>query len=153
MNTKFFTRILFIFSIVLFIFSLTQESYYVDKIDYGSWSNSFVLLLIGWIGLIMGGGAAISWLANPFIFLSWVFFFKNIRFSIFFSTISFIFALSFLFFDNVITSEAPTFSKITKYRIGYWSWLISIFIFLLGSIFIYFKNSINKKQSQSDTSN
>ena len=82
--TNFFTRILFyLFNRFIYI-SSTQESYYVDKIDYGSWSNSFVLLLIGWIGLIMGGGAAISWLANPFIFLSWVFFFKNIRFSIFF---------------------------------------------------------------------
>ena len=145
MNTKLFTRILFIFSLSLYIFSLTQESYYVDKIDYSSWSNSLVLLLIGWIGLIMGGGAAISWLANPFIFLSWIFFFKNIRFSIFFSTISFIFALSFLCFDNVITSEAPTFSKITKYKIGYWIWLTSIFIFLIGSIFIYNKGGLNKK--------
>ena len=145
MNTKLFTRILFIFSLILYIFSLTQESYYVDKIDYSSWSNSLVLLLIGWIGLIMGGGAAISWLANPFIFLSWIFFFKNIRFSIFFSTISFIFALSFLCFDNVITSEAPTFSKITKYKIGYWIWLTSIFIFLIGSIFIYNKGGLNKK--------
>jgi hypothetical protein len=126
--------------------SLTLEPYYVDKVNYDAWSNSFVLLLIGWIGMIMGGGAAISWLANPFIFLSWLFIFKKIKVSVFFSIISFILAFSFLFFDKVITSEAPTFSKIKDYKIGYWIWLISIFIFSMGSVIIFIlEERLNKK--------
>lgn len=134
-------------SILLYVISLTQECYYVDKMNYDAWSNSFVLLLIGWIGMIMGGAAALSWLANPFIFLSWLFILKKIKISVFFSIISFLFAFSFLFFDKVITSEAPTFSKITDYKMGYWIWLISIFIFAIGSLIIFILERLNKISS------
>lgn len=136
-----------IISILLYLISLTQDAFYVDNINHDAWSNSLVLLLVGWIGAIMGGYAALTWFANPLIFFSWLFFLKNVRVSFCLSLCSFILSISFLFFDNVITSEAPTFSKITSYEIGYWIWLLSILLIFLGSSIILILENKNKKRN------
>ena len=143
-------KITLIISILLYIVALTQESYYVNKINSDDWSNSFILLLVGWIGMIMGGGAAICWLANPLIFLSWLLIFRKIKIAIVSSIISFILSFLFLFSENVITSEAPTFSKITDYKMGYWLWLSSISIFSVGTITIFIFEKVTNKKLKPD---
>jgi hypothetical protein len=143
MNTKTKTydykKIILIISILIFIVSLTQPSYYIDRKDYDAWSNSFLLLIFGWIGA-MGGGSGLIWLANPFILISWILSTKNIKTSIIFSIIASILSLSFLLFEMVISSEAPTYSIITEYKLGYWLWTTSMCFFTIGMIFIYAKN-------------
>jgi hypothetical protein len=49
--------------------------------------------------------------------------------------------LSFLLVDEIITNEAGTKSKVVSYELGYWLWLLSSFIMLIG-------NSINWKKNR-----
>ena len=148
MNTEtkiyIYKKTILIVSIVVFIISLTQPAYYIDRTDYDAWSNSLLLLIFGWIGA-MGGGSGLVWLANPFILISWISVFKNLKTSIIFGALASIFSLLFLLFKKVISSEAPTYSIITDYKLGYWLWTISICFFTFGLIIIYFTNKPKKE--------
>ncbi|MGZ3871682.1 MAG: hypothetical protein ACXVJD_02125, partial [Mucilaginibacter sp.] len=85
-------KILLIIAILLFAISLTQPGFYADK-KFDSGKNSFGLLFFGWTGLLFGG-AAISWLANPFIILSWCFFLKKPKTALIFSFLAVLFSAS-----------------------------------------------------------
>ena len=143
-----YRKIILILSIVIFLISLTQPAYYIDRTDYDAYSNSFLLLIIGWTSLFGGlGGLALLlvWFANPFIFLSWILSSKNIKTSIIFGALASILSLSFLLFTEVISSEAPTYSAITEYKLGYWLWITSICFFTIGMIFISSQNRLKKE--------
>lgn len=89
----------------------------------------------------MGGGSGLVWFANPFILVSWISLFKDVKTSIIFGLLASVFSLSFILFKKVISSEAPAYSTITEYKLGYWLWTISICLFTIGAIFIYLKNN------------
>ena len=67
-----FLRTVIILSLILFLISLTQPAFFIDrKDDPNAYSNSLILFLLGWMSLL--GGAFIPfiiWLANPLYFLS-----------------------------------------------------------------------------------
>jgi len=138
-----------IISLIFFLFSLTQDAYStIDSSGYIKSANSFYLLLVGWIGAIMGeGGAAICWVANPLIFIAWVFYRKNLKISLISAVFSLVFSLLFLFFKEVIVSEAPTFLKIIELKLGYWLWVLSIVIFTIGILVVFLKNNTVKSKS------
>ncbi len=119
-------------SICVYVVSLTQHCYCTTD----SCGDSIMALLIGPLGLIFGG-AGFSWLANPFLFSAW-FSFKNkpLR-TIVVSSISVAFMASFLVFKRIISDEAGNYSEIVSYRLGYWLWLLSGMIMLVGSILVY----------------
>jgi hypothetical protein len=136
--TKRTRRIILLMSIGLFIISLTQPAFYIDNPhDSASWSNGIILILIGWLGTISGGGAAFAWIANPLIFFSWFLFFRDLKNSMWTSILATIFAASFLLFDDVVGSEAPTYYTVTAIKLGYWLWLTSIALFAFLTIVIY----------------
>jgi hypothetical protein len=122
-------------SILVFILSLTQPAYYIDRENYNGWSDSFFLLIFGWLGVFYGG-AAIAWLANPFIFSAWVLLFTKPKIALILSVIAVLFAWSFLMFDTIVSSEAPSYSKITEYKSGYWLWVCSISVFSTTALII-----------------
>ncbi|QDA58850.1 hypothetical protein [Hymenobacter jejuensis] len=128
----------FVTSILFYLIALTQDAFYIDRVDYNAWSSSLGLLLIGWLGILLGSGAALTWLANPLLIFSWIMLFNDKRTAIVASSIASLFAITFLLFDKVITSEAPTYSNITHYRLGYWLWLTSCITMMAGSIIIYY---------------
>jgi hypothetical protein len=119
-------------SIFLYLLSLTQDAFYIDQPDYAAWASSGWLVLIGWIGALMGGGAALTWFANPLLFFSWVILPANKMLAIVASSVAAVLAASFLLFEKVITSEAPTYSLITHRGAGYWLWLCSCVVFPAG---------------------
>jgi hypothetical protein len=122
-------------SIMLFLISLTQDAYYIDRNDYDAYSNSLMLLLMGWLGM-MSGGAGLCWVANPLLFLSWFLYRANEKnVAALISSLAFVASVSFLFFDEVLSSEAPTYSKITEYKLGYWLWLSSCTFMAFSSIY------------------
>ncbi|MEN7549933.1 hypothetical protein AAG747_18555 [Rapidithrix thailandica] len=123
-------------SLILFLASLTQPAFYIDREDKGAWSNSIGLVLTGWMGALMGGGSALAWFANPLIFLAWIFTFKYEIVPVILSVIASALALSFLLFDKVISSEAPVYSKITHYKAGYWFWVLSILVYTIGMVYL-----------------
>jgi len=130
-NIKIITNTLSISSLV---FSLTYDCYCTS----GSCGDSLTVFIFGILGLYQFG-ASICWLANPLLIFSW-FTIKRTKVSFIFSLCSSILAISFLFFDEVMINEAGHYGKVTSYELGYWLWVLSSLIMLMGNGMILYKN-------------
>ena len=126
----------FLLSLLIFLIALSQPAFYIDRVDYDGWSSPIGLILVGWLPILAGEGSAIAWLANPLIIVSWVSLFKMEKISFWTSLASIAFALSFLFVDEIMSSEAPTYSKVTEIKLGYWLWVSSMVTFSLGALYL-----------------
>jgi hypothetical protein len=60
------------------------------------------------------------------------------------SLAAFVFGLSFLLFKRMMVNEGGSFEDIIGYRLGYWLWLSSSAIMLLGNLIVYKQQSILK---------
>lgn len=117
-------------SLVLFIICLTQPAFYVDRKEpYG---NGFLLLLIGWMGVIAGGG--FSWLANPLYLAGLILSMYDCKKSAIFSGLSVIVAASFMLSRSVMRDEAGHMTKVTSLGPGYKIWLLSCAILFSGTL-------------------
>jgi hypothetical protein len=143
MNTKTIQITTLGLSIGLLIIALTQKCYCTTS----SCGDSIAAFIAGIIGIFFGG-AALCWLANPLLILSWALI-KNNEISLIMSLLSTLIALSFLLFDKIIDSEAGHYNKIIGYEIGYWLWVCSNLVMLLGNILI----RKNKNALQDSTHN
>ena len=130
-----------ILSVLLFLASFTQVAFYKVSVDSPTEINSLFAFLFGFF-VIAGNG--FSWLANPFIIISWTLTYKDPKKSLNFSLIAFLLSLSFLLTKKVATNEGGTPTEIISYGIGYWLWLSSCIVNLIG-------NLILKKISQNHT--
>ncbi|TXF76248.1 hypothetical protein [Chryseobacterium sp.] len=129
----------FLVSLFIFFFSILFDAFYVDKTP--SEFSAFSALLLGWAYL---GGPGISWVGNVFLWISYLFILKRrTKTSAVLSFIAVSFMLSFLFFDTTIVSENNFEEKITGYGLGYYMWLSSGFIILIGSLYLTFKKNLN----------
>ncbi len=70
-------------------------------------------LLIGWLTMLTGG-AAVTWLANPFLIIAWVLLTKNKKSAWFFGLLASVISISFIKFQVVIENEAGHYNPITK---------------------------------------
>ena len=120
-------------SIIIFIISLTQECFCTSK----GCGDSIIVFVFGVFG-ILSGGVGLSWYANPLIIASWVSI-KNNKISTILSIIALVLSISFLFFEEIMTDESGHLRKIVSYKSGYWLWLLSIVITLLGNLIIKVK--------------
>nr|WP_294943951.1 hypothetical protein [uncultured Mucilaginibacter sp.] len=122
----------------VYLASLTQTGYCTeancDSIGIGC--------LVGGIIGVLSGGAALTWLANPFIFTSWFTVYNNPKLSIFASIAAVLIALSFLLFNQIMKDEAGNYSKITAYGLGYWLWLLSAAIMVAGNLYAKSWNTV-----------
>jgi len=119
-------------SVVLFLISLTQDGFYIDRAENPrAWASCIGLLLIGWIA-VLGGVSA--WLANPALAITWVLMlFQRLRLlALVIGAISLLFALSFLNVRQIMADESGNESKITGYGAGYWIWVTSIGVTAVG---------------------
>ena len=119
-------------SIVLFLCSLTQKSYCTTN----QCGDSIGAVLIGGIGIAFGG-TALAWLANPLLWISWIFIKRNRKLSLICSIVSPLVCLSFLLFDKIIDDEAGHYNEITGYKMGYWLWLASSLAMLAGNLILF----------------
>jgi len=132
-------RATLIVSMALFVLSLTQKCFCTTN----QCGDSIMVLLVGWMGLTTGG-AAITWLANPFLWVSWIFIKKN-SISLVCSIVSLLICLSFLLFKTIIDDEAGNYNKIVGYKMGYWLWMISSLVMLTGNLFL---NALKQKSER-----
>ena len=131
MNSKTQKTFLYI-SIGIYIVSLTQKSYCTPgSCEYFS---GLLSLIFGWIGIFMLHIPAFPWLANPILLASWVLFKKKPKTSLILNSIAFILMLSFLMVDKIADNEAVTTAKVVFYGLGYWLWVLSSFIMLIGNL-------------------
>ncbi|NRB48906.1 MAG: hypothetical protein HRU41_14615 [Saprospiraceae bacterium] len=140
-------RWVFYASLGLFLFSLTQPAFYIDRADFDAWSSPIGLLLMGWLGIMAGDSACMAWLANPLLILGAVSLFKFDKFAPIFGILALAVGLSFLGQEQIISSEAPTYSKITEIKLGYWLWITSMAAFTAGSTYLLL---IKPKDTQED---
>jgi hypothetical protein len=134
MNTKRFDQrhLFFWISLALFALCLVNDGYYIAGPNPRAWAPAWGLLLVGWLGLFSG---TIAWLANPALLTAWVMFYRRkYRRSAAFALIAAALMASFLFAKTVISSESTSNSKVTGYGLGYWLWLSSAFVLLIGAI-------------------
>lgn len=147
------TKLTIILSVAAYICSLTQVAYCTNDCK-----SSLMVLLVGILGILteigtivsyimdkINGqtstihydiGASFTWLANPIILFSLIMFRHNKRITLIFSAISSTLILLFLVFEKVIDNEAGHYSKVTELKLGYWLWLFSSLIILIGSLII-----------------
>ncbi|MDQ6812595.1 MAG: hypothetical protein M3040_02470 [Bacteroidota bacterium] len=129
-KSKLKTIVLFV-GIGLFVFSLFNISFCTDN----GCRTSIETLLIGWLAMLTGG-AAITWLANPFLVIAWVLLAKNKNSAWLFGLTALIFSISFLKFQIVIVNEAGHYNPITKVGLGHWLWLSSCLTTFIGILTI-----------------
>lgn len=122
-------------SIGLLIIALTQKCYCTTSLC----GDSIAVFIFGIFGIFFGG-AALCWLANPLLILSWILI-KNNKLSLILSLLSTLIAISFLLFDEIIDDEAGNYRKIVGYELGYWLWVSSNCIMLLGNFLIRTTNN------------
>lgn len=132
-------RAIIILSLILFLISLTQPAFFIDrKDDPNAYSNSLILFLLGWMSLL--GGAFIPfiiWLANPLYFLSIFLTIQKKYFGLITALGSTFLAIIFSQLNTVMTSESGNSSIITGLGLGFKLWLSSFVILSMG-LFINF---------------
>jgi hypothetical protein len=122
-------------SVLLFVTSLTQDGFYIDRPNNPrAWAPCIGLLLVGWIAVFNG---VLAWLANPVLAATWFLMsFRSTRgIALGCAVVALGLSLSFLLHREIMTSEAGHYSKITGYGLGYWLWIASIIVALIGCIF------------------
>ena len=126
---------------ILYSISLALPPYCAGD-DCASMGAGLMVVLIGWLGVLVGG-AGLAWLANPFLILSWILFrVKKNWLALVSALIAVGFAASFWFQDEIMVNEAGHYKPITVYASGYWFWLSSCFAMVLGVLGSFFsKNS------------
>ncbi|OGT89257.1 MAG: hypothetical protein A2286_14135 [Gammaproteobacteria bacterium RIFOXYA12_FULL_61_12] len=115
--------LILISSIGMFVFALTQDSYYIDGSNPHAWASAWALFWMGWLGLFYG---CFAWIGNPILIASWAIFFeKEYQVGFWASIGAILFMASFLLYKTVVSSEAPSYSVVTGYGLGYWLWVAS----------------------------
>jgi hypothetical protein len=126
---------LFVFvSFALFVASLTQDGFYIDKADNPrAWSSSFGLLLVGWMAVLDGVWA---WLANPAVAATWLLMClrRTRRIALGCGLAALGLSLSFLRHPQILSDEGGGHSRITGYGVGYWLWIASITMAVIGCL-------------------
>lgn len=134
MHRLFISKGLVFASIALFLAALTQDGYYVEGPNPRAWAAGWLLAVFGWLGIL---GGVFTWIANPLLVAGWLFAFQKRKIiSIILSGSSVLLMLSFLWRRTIITSEAPTYSRIISYQIGYWLWLGSAIVAFSGILLL-----------------
>lgn len=137
-------KYIFIVSISLFIVSLTQKCYCTTS----ECGDSIMAFILGWAALL-SGGAGISWLANPLLFASWFMLRENLKLAMFLSVAALLLSLSFLIFDTVIANEAGQKQQIIAYKLGYWLWMGSNMVMLVGTFVLMLRHNTRISRTQS----
>lgn len=143
---------LFLFiSIGVYIISLTQKSYCTSG-GTCEYFSGFFNLIFGWVGVFMFHIPAFPWLANPILLASWVLFKKKPKKSFILSIIAFVLMLSFLLVNEIIVNDGSTTSKVVFHGLGYWLWVLSSFIMLVGNLFFKKRGVVFTKKRTIQTS-
>jgi hypothetical protein len=95
--------------------------------------TSIEAFLIGWLAMLTGG-AAMTWLTNPFLIIAWVLLAKNKKSAWLFGLAASVISISFLKFRVVIENEAGHYNPITRIGIGYWLWASSCLTTFIGCL-------------------
>ena len=134
---------LIVASVALYILSMFFTPFYVDNLKTDIYSNSFYVLLSGWMA-ILGGGLipTIIWLANPLYFYAVFFIINKSKLGIVPATLSLILAIYFTTLNSIMDGESGATTDITGLGAGFYCWLASfIIIFFTGVMLVIEKKN------------
>lgn len=119
-------------SVTLFVICLALPAYTIGSGGNGFSARGYVSLLTGWIAPLV---LVWEWFANPALFISWL----KLRKQKFaagtaFAVLALIVASSFMFRQTLVVDEGGSPRDIASKDIGYWLWLISIGVALVGNL-------------------
>jgi hypothetical protein len=153
---KIILNITLIISVLLFVFSLKHVCYCtalgcIDSAEvFGTgWFGAGVELgaLVNWITEWLSKhhsifdtrmGAALIWLANPLLFVSWIGILRWPQGSLAFSIFAMLVSFAFLSFNYVLHNDIGHYSRIVTYETGYWLWVSSTIAMVIGNLIIKF---------------
>ena len=128
-------------SLALYIACLFFDAYYLGVTREPN--TSLNILLIGWMGFLMGN---FCWFANMIYFAAIVLSFLREKANLIVAAAALLLALIFLFYKQIPVSEAPTYEVITGYGLGYFLWVLSMLVLLVGETLIALKVTSTGKQ-------
>lgn len=137
-------RVFLLISIGLFIASLTYPCFDTEK-ELGQSGEGAALLISGCFGFFTSFTGLI-WLANPILLYSWILFNKSNLHSLIASIISLCVGLLFLKCSEMTINEGGNTSIISDYRTGYWLWLASILVMVIGNTYLFTRGTKSNKQ-------
>ncbi|WNM20358.1 hypothetical protein [Flavobacterium capsici] len=138
--------VLIIISFYMLVMSLFHNAFYIGKPEAPEEVASLYAFLFGWISILFITG--IPWLANLFLFFSWLLLLFKSNLSLYSSILAVLFSLSFLLFETVVTNEGGVSRKIIGYGTGYWLWLSTCIVNCIGIFIIkVIDNKINRAKS------
>src|SRR5205823_4301992 len=109
-------KIIILISLILFIISLTQPAFYIDRKDHDAYSNSAYLFFLGWMVIAIGYlKIFLIWLANPIYFYALFQLSQQNKVSIILSLAATLLGYSFSTLNEIVTSESGATSNITSF--------------------------------------
>ena len=119
-------------SIGLFCLSLFYEGFYWAPSSPHSAFPGWQLLFFGWSAIPHGG---VAWLANPVIGVAWIFLaLRRLGRSAGLAALGLALMASFLLVSTVASIYGETTESVVAYGFGYWLWVASAVVLLLGSL-------------------
>lgn len=122
------------------LFRLLSIALYVPCLALGGIESNgqsdvgFFYLGFGMFG-IFASVTNLSWLANPALFVAWIFLFREERkLGLAGASIAPIFAALPLFMTEIVTNEGGVATAIDGYDAGYWLWLASTMMMLIAYV-------------------
>jgi hypothetical protein len=134
------SRILLAASVVLFLASLATNAFCLQtagRLDCRHFG--WAVLLLGWLELVaisdVGPFVALPWFANPCLLLAWMLTLARLRRAagLAFAGIGCLLGASFLLGTSLQISEGGGPSTIVSRGAGYWLWLASLCLAVLGA--------------------
>lgn len=143
-NLKAIKKYTLLISLLVFIISLTQTAITYHDYDGQKTHDGGSLFLVGGI-VILGGGLKewFVWLANPLYLIALILFFRSKRLSRIFSTVSFLLALYFITFKEILAAEDGRMAQIQSLNTGYWLWVASMAILTIEAFYYFMQKSKN----------
>ncbi len=115
-------RQLVLWNAAIFACSLPFDAYTTAWHGESS-QNGFGLLLVGWLGVLMG---YFEWIANPLLLMAWIcLWVRKPRHAIPFAVAACAIAFAFAFRDKILVNEAGNICRIVSLDAGYWLWISS----------------------------
>lgn len=133
-------------SLTLYLLSMFFTPFYVANEESDIYSNSFFMLLMGWMA-ILGGGLipTIIWLANPLYFFGGFLILNKEKFGVVLITISVFLALYFTTLDSIMDGESGATTAITKLGAGFYFWILSFVAMFFAGVSMFRKKLEVKK--------
>ena len=134
-----------ILSIALYILSMFFTPFYVANPKADIYSNSFYMLLLGWMA-VLGGGLFLTliWLANPLYIFGTFLVLNKEKFAVIPVTLSLLLAIYFTTLDSVMDGESGKTTAITQLGAGFYLWISSFITIFFAGVSIFRNEKLNK---------